>query len=239
MFKKLKKRRGSIAMVLVFGTSIAVLSVGMLRVAVAMNASSRTMQKQYAELQNMSAICDVSCYEFITDVMAASAVVRLDHVMPGMPSFSVYQEGLSAIQTEFAPYVDGASTWVVDDVTRAIFTVGNANEEIQAMLLSLVTGREQSFKLEVVSPFDPNYDSEDVYIGIDEVRVPLEPIQIRVTLKVKSNIVTEYYSVEGLCMRVRLGTSIDEHGNEFDSATVCIAEDTNGNGVQIYRGEHE
>lgn len=241
MTKKLfKGKRGSIALILIFGVMIAVVMLGMLRVSVTLNASNQATGKQYATIQTLRSVGEVSSYSYISDLMSCVATRDMATVMPGTPDAIIYMEGLEALQKELA--VKNAAGDVVD---KTIWRVQNAevaisgsdlpSSEMMAMLLAPVSGRAHHYQLRLEEDLDLNFTSSSTFIGANEARVILRPVKIEVTVRAKSETVISHLVVEGLYMYATKSESVDASGAVSTRVTMRITDDGEGSGVHIYR----
>lgn len=240
MKKFFKRRRGSIAVVLIFATMIAIVTLGMLRVSMAAFASGRSTEKQYADIQTMRAICQASCYEYITDLMACYATRNVDADMPGTTDAVIYNESIEAMQLELAPKDDAGNVidsmlWRVQNAEVALGSLEIGHPEVQAKLLSLVSGRAHEFRLELEEDLKLDFENHNTYLGASEARIALLPVKIQVTLKVKSETVIEHLSVEGLYLYIVKDIVTPVGGEPYTRASMRITDNGMGSGVHIYR----
>lgn len=232
-----KRRRGDIMVVLAFSIVMAILMLGMLRVAMTYYAAGRAQERQYADIQTMRAINDTVCYSYITDLMACLGTKNVDAEMPGTSDSVIYHESLDAIQKALS-LSDQPTIWRVQDAGTAISAANFDSPDTQAALLSLVLGKAHSFTLRLENDF--TFDVDDLgesYFGEDEARIKLKPVLIETVLKVKSETVTGHYSVEGLYLYVQKSTRTETSGNTFTQADIRITDDGEGSGVHIYRAD--
>lgn len=242
MKKFFRRRRGSIAVVLVFATMIALVTLGMLRVSMAAFASGRSTEKQYADIQTMRAICQTTCYEYVTDLMACYASRNVDADMPGITDAVIYNESIEAIQLELAPRNEAGEVvdpmvWRVQDAEVALSSLEIGHPEVQAQLLSMVAGRAHSYRLELQEDLKLDFTHPDTYLGASEARIALLPVKITVTLKVKSETVVEHLSVEGLFLYIQKDTVTPVDGDPYTRASMRITDNGMGSGVHIYRAD--
>ncbi len=242
MKKFLKKRRGSIAVILVFATMIAIVCLGMLRVAMSLYASGRSTEKQYSDIRTMRSICQVSCYQYVTDLMACYAQRNVDADMPGTTDAVIYNESIEVMQAELA-YKDAAGNivdpmlWRVQNAEVALGSLEIGHPEVQTKLLSLVSGRAHEFKLELEEDLKLDYENSATYLGASESRIALLPVKIQVTLKVKSETVVEHLQVEGLFLYVTKDIMTPEGSTPYTRANLRITDNGMGSGVHIYRAK--
>lgn len=235
-----KRKQGSIALALVFSVMIAILMLGTLRVSMALNASNHGTEKQYATIQTLRSVTEVSCYSYVHNLTSCVATRKLGEVMPGTPDAVIYMEALEKIQEELATLdetgaVADKQLWRVQSAEAAIGGVDFGNPDMLAQLLAPVVNRSHTFQLRLEEDLDLNFSSSNTYMGIDEARVELHPVKIQVTLKVRSEMLVQHFIVEGLYMYVTRSEAVNEDGSISKNATMRITDDGSGSGVHIYR----
>lgn len=252
-----KRRRGDIMVVLVFSVVMAILMLGMLRVAMTLYASGRMQEGQYADIQTMRAINEVACYAYVSDLEACHMTRNADHDYAGVSDSVVLHESLEALQKSMANYGTGAGEqtdqfviWKVRDAGVAVgaagFNVPDALNptntvlatNLQTDLMSLVSGRAHEFTLELEEDLTIDAtDMGDSYVGAVEARVKLRPVLIKTTLRIKTETVINHFSVEGLYIYTQRSQQTDASGNPYTRIDMVITDDGNGSGVHIYRAD--
>lgn len=242
---KSKKRKGSIAVVIVFGMAIAILMLGMMRVGSTLYASGTRVTKQYADINSMRAICQIAAYRYTTDLMAVYAQRNTDLDMPGTTDSVVHYSGLKVMQDSLMALetnpVTGAEepgmTWRVQDAGTALASCGELNADTQAQLLGMVVGKDHKFSLKLEEDMALDYSDPTTYIGVDESRVAIKPVKLLGTLRLKSETVEVHMVLEGVYLYAikDIGTKAD--GTTYNRVSMRITDDGSGSGVYIYRAD--
>lgn len=244
----MKRRRGDIMVVLVFSVVMAIMMLGMLKVAAVLYASGHAQEGQYADIQTMRAICETGCYAYINDLEACHMTRNAEEDMQGTSDSVILHESLNALQKAMG--ATGSTTiWKVQDAGVAVGAAGFSIPDpsnpsavsaagIQTKLLSLVSGRAHEFQLELEE--DLTIDSSDMglsYVGAVEQRVKLLPVLIKVTLRVKTETVVCHFRVEGLHIYTQRSTATKPDGSTYTRIDMAITDDGEGSGVHIYRAD--
>lgn len=241
--KKKRSRRGSIAVVIVFGMAMAIVMLGMMRVGSAIYASGVRVTKQYADINSMKAICQVSAYRYVTDLMAVYATRNTDLDMPGTTNSVIYREGLKAMQDSLMATVETDTgpapgmVWKIQDASVALSSAGELNPETQAHLLSMVVGKDHAFSLELEEDMILDYHDTTTYQGIDEARIAIRPIQLKGTLRLKSETVVVHLSLEGAYLYAQKDVGNNPDGTTYNRVSMRITDNGAGRGVYIYRAD--
>lgn len=251
MKKSKKARRGSIAIVIVFGMAMAIVMLGMLRVSSAVYASGVNTTKQYADINSMRAICQTGAYQYFTDLMSVTATRNRDLDMLGTTDMAVYVESLETLQdslmsvlpTEVIDPTTGLPTtvtapslvWKVGDAPTALAALSSVHADTQAQLLSMVTGKNHTFIIELEEDMVLDFADPTSFMGTNDARVAISPIKIKGTLKLKSETVVEHMLVEGAYLYAVKDIGTDDTGHTYNRISMRITDDGSGNGVHIYR----
>lgn len=232
----LKSRRGDIMVVLVFSVVMAILMLGMLKVAMTLYASGRANERQYADIQTMRAINETACYAYIQDLRSCHGIKNVDAEMPGSTESVIYHESLEAMQKALCETTT-PQVWKVHDASMAISVAGFNNPTTQADLLELVMGKAHSFTLRLEEDLDFDFeDMSESTIDTDEARLKLKPVRIEASLNVKTETVVNRFSVEGLYLYVKTTEVPNDSGTgTHTQADIMITDDGAGSGVHIYR----
>lgn len=245
-----KSRRGSIAIVIVFGMAMAIVMLGMLRVSSAVYASGVNATKQYADINSMRAICQTSAYRYFTDLMSVSATRNRDLDMLGTTDMAVYVESLEVLQESLmgthevtAPDATGtlvtttepSLVWKVEDAVTSLGSMGELHADTQAQLLAMVTGKNHTFSIELEEDMVLDFADPTSFMGTNDARVAISPIKIKGTLKLKSETVVEHLVVEGAYLYAIKDIGTYDDGTTYNRVSMRITDDGSGSGVHIYR----
>lgn len=227
-----RRRRGSIAVVIVFATMMAIVVLGMFRVGTTLYASDRNNEKGYAEIQTMEAVAQIGCYRYVNDLMALSAEKVLEDDMPGTPQSVVYSDCVEdmwrSIGTAEDPYI-----WNVRDINTVMNGLAIANPDILLDTISKLTGVVNEFTLHLEEDLILDFSSEDAYLGTTDISIPLRPVKVEVVFAMRGQRIVEHYEVEGLILKGEIQAFMD--GPDMKHRVhLTISDQGIGNEVHIY-----
>ena len=227
------KRRGSLAIVVIFATLMASAILGVMQISSTMYRSVRQNAEAYARYQDCRAVCELSSMQFVYSLCAPTAKVNLIELSLDMGGADVpfsalgyraMKEGVNAIINETAPQVAGEHkrVWVndgnpVDTVGKAIAGIIMENPEILTELIARVAVSGYREYLEVsINTLSTNFELvfvDDVhYIGSTNSMLGLSDFVVRATYECRGEKVIEDFVVRGLAV---VGTVITEGDNKF------------------------
>ena len=225
------KRRGSLLLVLMFGTLMAVVMLGMMTLATDLYTSGRESANIYADIQDYRATCELACYQYINDMCAilvekdlnAGWVEAGHEVVDG----AVFTQALELIVDELKA-ADGSSMWKKSTALEAIAGCGVLDPSVLTSLVAKLSVQNvrEVFILQLPSGLSLEFDPETSFVSRDSAYLSVKPFIVEITFGMRGETTVERFTVSGL----NLAVSIDE---DTDIATMFITEGPEG--VQIVR----
>lgn len=230
-----RKRRGSLLLVITFGTLMAFVVLGLMTLATSLYSTSKDSAKVYADIQSYRAATELACYQYITDLESVVINKDLDADWISVTGNAVYSQALEAIKAALASEVD-ENVWYVSDITTALSGANLSNPVVLTDLLAKVVGVRQSFVLTVPEPFKLDWSDSDSWKNSRGANVALEPVIVEITLEVKGEQLFERFIVDGLYLNVVVSRE-EVGGSKHDVATMVLVERESG--VSITRAQLE
>lgn len=222
-----RRRKGSLLLVITFGTTMAFVVMGMLVLATNLYAVARSSAEIYADTQSYRAATEIATYQYITDLQAVQVTKDLDGDWVSVSGHAVYTQALQAIQDSLASPEDSLA-WHVTDVRQAINGANLDNPLVVTDLLGLLANAKQSFKLVVPEPLVFDWSNPDSWSNRRGANIALKPFRIEATLNVRGETVFETFDVDGLFLTVDIQRQETDAGDRHDIATMRLTEKEEG-----------
>lgn len=230
-----RKRRGSLLLVITFGTLMAFVVLGLMTLATSLYSTSKDSAKVYADIQSYRAATELACYQYITDLESVIIVKDLDADWISVTGNAVYSQALEAIKAALGSETD-ENVWYISDIVTVLSGANLSNPIVLTDLLTKVVGVRQSFGLTVPEPFKLDWTDSDSWKNSRGAHVALEPIVVEIFLEVKGEQLFERFTVDGVYLNVVI--SREEVGeSRHDVATMTLVEQESG--VSITRAQFE
>ena len=210
-----KRKRGSLLLVLVYGTIMAVVMVNFVQLSQSLSTSSKDSAKVYQDIQDYRAAAELACYSYVTALESVTVTKDLESDWLTVDGAAIMTQALQAIQGEFADPED-SSLWVQHDVTQAITAMSITNPAVLTNLLGKFVDVKHNLDLKIPEPLRL---SRDHIVDFD----------VEVTLEVKGEMVIEYFKVGNLYL------SVEETKNDEGNKIVIMNITEGPEGVNIYR----
>lgn len=231
----MRKRRGSLLLVITFGTLMAFVVLGLMTLATSLYSTSKDSAKVYADIQSYRAATELACYQYITDLESVVITKDLDADWISVTGNAVYSQALEAIKAALALETD-ENVWYVSDITTALSGANLSNPVVLTDLLAKVVGVRQSFTLAVPEPFKLDWADSASWKNSRGANVALEPVVVEIALDVKGEQLFERFIVDGLYLSVVVSRE-EVGGSKHDVATMVLVEQESG--VSITRAQLE
>lgn len=220
---KLRPRRGSIIVIVMYGTLMAMVMLMMMQLASTLYTSSKESAKVYPNIQTYRAATELACYQYITDLESVVVTKNLDTDWLSVSDNAVVTQALQAIQDAIADTND-KTLWKVDDVTQALQAANISDPSVLTTMLAKLTNVRQEFSLKVPEPIKVDWDDEKSWRNQGDMHGVIEPVTIEVSLQVRGESTFETFLVSGLYLDVQA----DEPTPGTFILTMAIAEEIEG-----------
>lgn len=198
----MKRRKGSLVVVITFGALLAIVVVGMLSLASSLYTVSRDSAKTYSRLQSYRAATELACYQYVTDLESVVVTKDLNADWVSVSGQAVYTQALEAIVDSIGRTED-TSIWKVSEIKTALSAANISDPSVLTSLFAEFEGARQSFQLKVIEPLKLDWSNELSWRRRTDAYAALEPVRIEVTLDVRGEHLFEQFDVNGLFLDVK------------------------------------
>ena len=219
----MKKRRGNLALVLFFGMSMAYVSIHHLTVASNLYQLQRSSAEVYSSIQTQRAATEIATAQFVSDMCAVKITKDLDAEWLNVGAMGRYYEALDAIMENLEGEA-GSKTWDKTDVREVLRGVSTSDPSVTYRLSHALDADNQEFYLRILTDFELDWSSERIVSQRGHAQIPLKPLDVECYLRVKTEVVREVFTIEGLYLEL-MSSTIDVGGSEHDSVVFKISED--------------
>lgn len=231
----MKRRKGSIALVLMFGMSMAYVNVHHLTVAANLYQLQRSSSDVYASIQSYRSIAEIAAAQFVSDMCSVQIIRDLDAEWLNVRPLARYYEALDDIRESFESETE-RGIWEQTDIEELLLGVACSDPSVTYRIAHELSGDNKEFKLRIPTDFELDWDSEKIVSRSGYAQIPLKPLEIEVYLRVKNEEILEVFAIEGLFLEMTAST-LDVGGSEHDSIVFKLSEDSEV--FNIWRTHHE
>lgn len=244
---KLKRRKGSLLVVVAFGVMMAFVCVLMLSMSNTLTTVTKESAKIYENIQNYRAASELACWKYVNDLQSVVVSKDLDAdwvnpMDPGNLDWSsvtnraVYSQALEVIQeTQKDPdYTGSGIRWNKDTISEALEGIPLSDASVLPTLFGKFTGYTQLFDLIVPSDMLIKNDSTWSYTRHHEAAFELEPFEVDVNLKIRGETLNERFLVSKLFLYVKIEDSLGAGGVNHHVASMYVS-DIEDEGIEIQR----
>ena len=227
-------RKGNLLAILLFASSMAIISFGTLGLAMTLYAHNNNSAKSYANYQSYRAALEVSVYQYVADLCSVTVTRDLNSDWISVSDSAIYTQGIELIQ-ETIGLSENPLTWKTTDIITAISATPISNAEIMASLLGYVSSvGTTEFNLSAVDYPSIDYTSlGESSSGDSFSQLALHPLEVNVHLRVKGEVLDDVLFIDNLYLTVTQEKFEGEGGNKVSNVTMRIEEGESG--VKIYR----
>lgn len=230
MKQRLRRKRGGIMLVIVFGLVMAVVMLGFTRLSQALTTTSKDSAKVYADIQTYRAASEMICYQYLTDVEAAVVTKDLDADWLSITNQAIYSQALGAI-LEFYDDPDYAGTgwsWLKHDPLDVLETVHITDQSMVDEVMTALSGGYRKFTLRITEPLVIDPVSDDSFETVRKAYLELKPFPVEVDLRVKGEILRDVYMVSKMYLLVTQENVYEVDGTIHVIATLSLVEGEEG-----------
>lgn len=233
-----RKRRGSLLLVLLFGTLMAVVVLGMMTLATNLYTVGRESAHVYEDIQDYRATCEIACYQYITEL--CSVIVEKDlnaswvDAGPTVVDSAIFTQALEIIVGELKS-ADGSSDWNKATAREAVSGCGVLDPSILTALVAKISNTDvrQVFVVDLADTLFLEFDPETSHVNRDGAYLKVKPFTVEITFGFRGETLVECFTVSGLNLSVAIGDGVNAGGGETEIATMFLSEDAGG--VRITR----
>ena len=229
---KLKRRRGSLLLVLTYGTLMVMVVTGMLVLASSLYTTSRDSAKMYSDIQSYRAATELACYQYVTDLQSVVVTKDLDADWISTSRNVVYTRAVEEIVKSLADPND-ATVWHVKDVRDAIDAADLSDPSVLVNMLAKMTDVKQVFQLTLPDTIELDWASEDTWTTYAGAQIALKPVPIVIDLEIKSEAIHEEFYVHDLLLSITIDRITMGDNTVHEIATMSLIEKEEG--VRILR----
>lgn len=233
----MKKRTGSILVVLVYGAIMSVVMLGFLRLSQALMTSSKDSATIYANVQTYRSAGELCCYQYLTDIEASVVTKDLNADWLSISNRAIYTQAIEAILgvTKDPEYADTGVQWFKHDLIDTLETVNITNPEFVTDIQDVLSGGIQSFSLTVPEPLIVDPLSEKSFEIARRAYLEIQPFVVEIDMRVKGEELHDSFIVSDMFLLVQEQYQyMDEAMLEIHSiATLSFVEGEEG--CHIYR----
>lgn len=226
----MRKRRGSILLVIVFGLVMAMVMVGFTRLSQTLSTTSKDSAKVYADIQTYRAASEMICYEYLTEVEAAVVTRDLDSDWLSVTNRAIYTQALGAILDYYddPEYMETGWSWIKHDPTEVLRSVHVTDQSMVDEVIAALDGGYQKFTLKITEPLVIDPLSDDSYETVRRAYLELKPFPVEVNLRVKGEILQDIYMVSKMYLLVTQENVYEMDGSIHMIATLSLVEGEEG-----------
>jgi len=226
----MKKRRGSILLVIVFGFVMAMVMAGFMQVSQTLSTTSKDSAKVYADIQTYRAASEMICYQYLTEVEAATVTRDLDSDWLSVTNRAIYTQALGALLDEYddPEYEETGWSWIKHDPMDVLRSVHVTDESMVNEVMAALDGGYQKFTLKITEPLVIDPVSEDSYETVRRAYMELKPFPVEVNLRVKGEILQDTYMVSKMFLLVTQENVYEVDGSIHLIATLQLVEPEEG-----------
>ena len=222
----MKRRKGSLLVVITYGSLMAVVVLGMMTLASSLYSTARDSAKTYSDVQTYRSACEMACYEYVTELEAVTVTKNLDADWISVTGNAIYTQAIDAILESIGSAED-PNVWRVYDIRDALRMANISDPSILVGLFAKLDGVSQEFCLKVVEPPRLDWENEDSWKRSGDAHIAIEPVIIEINFRVKGEELFERFRVNGLFLEVQ-SSDMDVGGSRNEIATLMLVEKEEG-----------
>lgn len=189
-------RKGNLMLVILYGTVLAFVLVGMMSLAAAYRKSLRDSGEDYADFQTFRAVTEIACYACIRDLQSQEVTIDAGAEWLSVSDNIMCLEALDAIQK--AVFGDSYGTWGQTDAKQIISSVGVTDPDVILDMQALLSKGSYDLKIKSLGPMDLNWEDSETYISRTAGHIAVAPFSVLVEFDARNERLREEFVVSGL-----------------------------------------
>lgn len=225
----LKKRKGSLMLVLVFAFVIAIVMTAAAKITQASATLAKDSATMYESIQYYRSAAEIACWAYVNELQTVTVTKDLE--ADWLSSYtSMFAQAINSIQDVFADtsYTGDGYKWNKTTTVDALTGVPLSNSVFLADLISKFTSGNQSFSL--VTPVQlevaASNDFDDITHGSG--RYVISPFLVEVDIRALGEDIHEKFYVSNLVLELSVATTPTGVASRVDQVTFRFTTDYGG-----------